>query len=297
MTIGFMGSRIAVPAGTRTLNILDVGRHLAEDDLDPPLRALFIYNHNPIVVHPDQNRMRRGLAREDVFTIGIDVAMTESLAHCDIVLPAATHFEYADLYPSYGHHWLQRAEPVIPPLGESLPNTEIFRRLAARFGYTEPCFTATDAELMDDAVDMTDPRLGGVRPSEIPTRRALQMAGPDGKALVLFDNVFPATPSGKIELKSEALAERWGAAARLPTWREREAAEDGRRRCAGVSAEGLQPDDSGQILWYRTGDQRDGFRPKGRVRQTRRAYACGRHGRHRRLLARAQPPPARDIAP
>jgi anaerobic selenocysteine-containing dehydrogenase len=213
-----------LPAGTRTLTINDVGRHLAEDDVDPPLRALFIYNHNPIVVHPDQNRMCRGLAREDVFSVGIELTMTESMTHCEVVLPAATNFECADLYASYGHHWLQRAEPVIPPLGESLPNTEIFRRLAARFGYTEPCFTATDAELMDDAVDMTDPRLGGTRPSEIPTRRALQMAGPDGKALVLFDNVFPATPSGKIELKSEALAERWGAAARLPTWREREAA-------------------------------------------------------------------------
>jgi len=65
--------------------------------------------------------MRRGMAREDVFAVGIDIAMTESMAHCDVVLPAATHFEYADLYPSYGHHWLQRAEPVIAPLGESLP--------------------------------------------------------------------------------------------------------------------------------------------------------------------------------
>ena len=213
-----------LPQGTRTLTINDVGRHLAEDDIDPPLRALFIYNHNPIVVHPDQNRMRRGLAREDVFSVGIELTMTESMTHCDVVLPAATHFEYADLYASYGHHWLQRAEPVIPPLGESLPNTEIFRRLAARFGFTEPCFEATDAELMDDAVDRDDPRLGGVRPSEISTRRALQMAGPDGKPLVLFDNLFPATPSGKIELKSETLAERWGAEAVLPAWREREAA-------------------------------------------------------------------------
>jgi anaerobic selenocysteine-containing dehydrogenase len=105
-----------------------------------------------------------------------------------------------------------------------LPNSEIFRRLAARFGFTEPCFAATDAELMDDAIDGADPRLGGVRPSEIATRRALQMAGPDGKPLSLFDNVFPATPSGKIELRSEALAERWGAAAALPAWRERRAA-------------------------------------------------------------------------
>jgi anaerobic selenocysteine-containing dehydrogenase len=212
-----------LPAGTRTLNINDIGRHLAEDDIAPPLRALFIYNHNPIVVHPDQNRMRRGLAREDVFAVGIEVAMTESMSHCDVILPAATHFEYADLYPSYGHHWLQRAAPVIPPLGESLPNTEIFRRLAARFGFLEPCFRASDAELMDDAVDPADPRLRGIRPSEIPVRRALQMKGPDGEPLVLFDNVRPATPSGKIELKSEALAERWGAAALLPSWRDHDA--------------------------------------------------------------------------
>jgi anaerobic selenocysteine-containing dehydrogenase len=211
-----------IPPGTRTLNINDVGRHLAEDDIDPPLRALFVYNHNPIVVHPDQNRMRRGLARDELFCVGIELTMTESMAYCDVVLPAASHFECADLYPSYGHHWLQRAERVIPPQGEALPNTEIFRRLAHRFGFAEPCFAATDAELMDDAVDPGDPRLGGVRPSRIPTDRALAMQGPDGKPLALFDNVFPATPSGKVELKSEPLASRWGKAALLPDWRARE---------------------------------------------------------------------------
>src|SRR5207344_2619405 len=73
------------PRGTRTLNILDIGRHLEQDDIAPPLRALFIYNHNPIVVHPDQNRLRRGLAREDVFLVGIEIAMTESMQHCDVV--------------------------------------------------------------------------------------------------------------------------------------------------------------------------------------------------------------------
>jgi anaerobic selenocysteine-containing dehydrogenase len=208
-----------LPAGTRTLNINDIGRHLVEDDIEPPLRALFIYNHNPIVVHPDQNRMRRGLARDDLFAVGIELTMTESMVHCDVVLPAATSFECADLYASYGHHWLQRADGAIAPVGEALPNTEIFRRLAARFGFDEPCFNASDAQLMDDAVDPADPKLKGIRPSEIPTREALQMAGPDGRPLSLYDNVFPATPSGKIELKSAALAERWGEAALLPTWR------------------------------------------------------------------------------
>jgi len=204
------------PAGTRTLNIVDIGRHLTEGTLAPPLRALFIYNHNPVVVHPDQNRMRRGLAREDVVTVGIEVAMTDSMRYCDIVLPASTSFEYPDLYAAYGQHWLQRAEPVIPPQGESLPNTEIFRRLARRFGYTESIFTATDAELMDDAVDPADPRLGGVRPSRIPLDRAMPMTV-GGADAMMFTNVFPKTPSGKVELASSYLEQKYGA--RLPSYR------------------------------------------------------------------------------
>jgi anaerobic selenocysteine-containing dehydrogenase len=205
-----------VPPGTRTLNIVDVGRHLTETTLAPPIKALFIYNHNPVVVHPDQNRMRRGLEREDVFAAGIDVAMTDSMRYCDVVLPASTSFEYHDLYAAYGQHWLQRAEPVIPPQGESLPNTEIFRRLAARFGFTEPIFTATDAELMDDAVDPGDPRLGGVRPSRIPLDRAMPMTV-SGQDAMMFANVLPKTPSGKIELASSYLEQKYGA--RLPSYR------------------------------------------------------------------------------
>ena len=210
------------PSGTRTLNIKDLGRYLADDGIDPPIRAAIIYNHNPIVVHPDQNRLRKGLAREDVFLAGIDISMTESMAYCDIVLPAATHFEYADLYAAYGHHWLQRAEAVIPPQGEALPNTEIFRRLAARFGYHDDVMQANDPALMDDAVNASDPRLGGVSGSQVPIEQALQMLGSDGKPMVLYDNVRPKTPSGKVELKSEVLAQRWGAHALLPEYRTRD---------------------------------------------------------------------------
>lgn len=209
------------PAATRTLNIMDIGRHLERDDVDPPLRALFIYNHNPIVVHADQNRMKRGLLRDEIFLVGIEIAMTESMEHCDIVLPAATHFECDDLYAAYGHHWLQRAEAVIPPVGEALPNTEIFRRLAARFAFADACFRASDRELMDDAVDAAHPRLRGLRGSEVPAGEALRMTAPDGESLALFDTVMPATPSGKVELASDVLGERWGAAARLPSFRPR----------------------------------------------------------------------------
>ena len=205
-----------VPPGTRTLNIVDVGAHLLDPRLAPPIQALFIYNHNPLLVHPDQNRLRRGLRREDLFVVGCDVVMTDSMAFSDIVLPACSHFEHDDLFPAYGHHWLQRAEPVIPRQGESLPNTEIFRRLAARFGFEDPCFTASDAALMDDAVDPDDPRLQGVRPSRIPTDQALAMTV-DGADALLFGNVFPKTASGKVELASPYLEGKY--AARLPGFR------------------------------------------------------------------------------
>jgi anaerobic selenocysteine-containing dehydrogenase len=187
---------------TRTLNIVDVGRHLLDESLNPPLKALFIYNHNPLIVHPDQNRMKRGLAREDLFTVGIDVAMTDSMTYADVVLPACTHFEHADIYAAYGQQFLQRAEAVIPPVGESLPNTEIFRRLAE--------------ELMDSALDPEDPRLQGMRASRIPLDKAIRMEF-SGDEPVLFHNVSLRTPSGKIELESATLGARYGAA--LPDYR------------------------------------------------------------------------------
>jgi anaerobic selenocysteine-containing dehydrogenase len=142
--------------------------------------------------------------------------MTDSLAYADVVLPACSHFEFHDLYPAYGQQWLQRAEPVIPPVGEALPNTEIFRRLAARFDFTDPTFTASDGELMDEAVDAGDPRLKGIRPSKLPTDRALAMTA-DGEDAILFKSVFPKTRSGKVELASSYLEAKYGA--RLPSFR------------------------------------------------------------------------------
>ena len=105
--------------------------------------------------------MRRALAQEDLFIVGADLVMTDSMAFCGVVLPASSHFEFADIYGSYGHHYLQRAEQVIRRVGESLPNTEIFRRLAARFGFDDPIFRESDTELMDAAFADAAPRPGG----------------------------------------------------------------------------------------------------------------------------------------
>jgi anaerobic selenocysteine-containing dehydrogenase len=198
-----------VPPGTRILNIVTIGRDLCDAHLAPPIKGLFIYNHNPLIVHPDQNTMRRGLLRDDLFTVACDVVMTDSVRYADVVLPACTHFEHAELYAAYGQHFLQRAEPVIPPVGEALPNTEIFRRLARRFGFTDPAMQASDAALMDDALALDDPRLQGIKPSQIPLDRALPMTFNDGEA-ILFQTTVPQTPSGKIELQSSYLERAYG---------------------------------------------------------------------------------------
>jgi anaerobic selenocysteine-containing dehydrogenase len=199
-----------VPAGTRTLNIVDIGHHLLDEKLDPPIKAVFIYNHNPVCTHPDQNRVRRGLSREDLFVVGCDVVMTDSMAYADIVLPACSHFEFDDIYAAYGQSYLQRAEPVIPPVGESLPNTEIFRRLAARFGFDDPIFSETDAQLIDAALDPEDPRLNGYRPSELPLDNAILMNTRDDQAVLMCNTVKPATKSGKIELYSAEMEQKFG---------------------------------------------------------------------------------------
>ena len=199
-----------IPEGTRTLNIVDVGRHLLQDDIDPPIRAAFIYNHNPVATHPDQNRMMRALGREDIFKVGIDVVMTDSMRYCDVVLPAASHFEFDDVYAAYGHAYLQRAEPVIPPVGESLPNTEIFRRLAQAFGFNDAMFDDSDEVLMDAALATDDPRLQGYRPSQIPLDRALLMTTLEQQELIMCASVKPDTDSGRIELFSQDLEDRFG---------------------------------------------------------------------------------------
>ena len=198
-----------VPEGTRRVNILDLPDLILDERTTPPIKGLFIYNHNPVAVLPDQHRVMQALARDDLFTVGIEVAMTDSMAYADVVLPACTHFEYDDIYPAYGQQWLQRAQAVIAPVGESLPNTEIFRRLAARFGFDEPMFRESDAELMDAAVDADDPRLAGWRPSTLPVDAPLPMKF-GGEDAMLFENVFPATASGKVELYSASLERSYG---------------------------------------------------------------------------------------
>jgi len=196
--------------GTRVFNIVDVPKKLLDENLRIPIKAAMIFNHNPVASHPDQANMIKALKRNDLFLVGSDVVMTDSMALCDVILPAASHFEFDDVYGAYGQNYVQRAAPVIPCVGESLPNTEIFRRLAARFGYDDPLFKASDTQLMDDAMDANHPQFGGMRASQMPLDKAIEMKAENGEDMIMCKNVIPATPSGKIEFFCQDYQDRFG---------------------------------------------------------------------------------------
>ena len=197
-----------LPAQVREFNVLDLPRHILDPGEELPIKGLFIYNHNPVAVHPRQSEMRAALLSDEVFVVGSDISMTDSMACADLILPATTHLEYGDLYTAYGHHYLQRSVAVIPPVGEARSNMDLFRRLAQRFAFDESCFSDTDAQLMDQAMTLSNPALGGRKPSELASGEVVDMSMTPQSSLLR--DLAPATPSGKIELYSETLQKQSG---------------------------------------------------------------------------------------
>jgi anaerobic selenocysteine-containing dehydrogenase len=134
----------------RLLNMATLGDDLNRDAspaFGPRVEALVVYNSNPLAVAPHSRKVAAGLAREDLFTVVLEHFMTDTADMADIVLPATTQLEHLDVHTSYGHTYALINEPAIAPLGEAKPNTQIFRELAARMGFTEPCFADSDEQL------------------------------------------------------------------------------------------------------------------------------------------------------
>src|SRR5213078_1669229 len=149
----------------RTINMIRLGEALTTADAGvggPPVRALVVYNSNPAAVAPDRNAVLRGLAREDLFTVVLEHFQTDTADWADIVLPATTQLEHWDVHLSYGHHYVSLNQPSIEALGEALPNSEIFRRLAARMGLEEAMFADDDLALIRQALGSSNGRLEGV---------------------------------------------------------------------------------------------------------------------------------------
>lgn len=180
---------------TRIVNMNHLGRALTEYD-DPPIKMLFVYNCNPAVTLPDQNRILSGLNRSDLFTVVFDQVMTDTARWADVVLPATTFLEHYDLALSYGHGNVQLVQPVIEPIEESRPNTNVFSDLAAKLGVDIDELLKTDMEAVIHVTGMLPDKVGqpllehGVTPRVRP---------------VQFGDTFPRTDDGKVDLLPEEL--------------------------------------------------------------------------------------------
>jgi len=134
----------------RTINMTTIGDDLLREtspQFGPKIEALVVYNSNPVAVAPDSRRVVQGFQREDLFTVVLEHFMTDTADHADIVLPATTQLEHLDVHLSYGHTYAMWNQPAIAPIGEAKPNSQIFRELAQRLGYSEPCFQDSDEDL------------------------------------------------------------------------------------------------------------------------------------------------------
>jgi anaerobic selenocysteine-containing dehydrogenase len=166
-------------------------------DAKPPVKAIIVYNNNPVAVCPDSNKVQKGFAREDLFTVVMDHFQTDTADYADILLPATTQLEHHDVHKSYGHLYVLANNPAIAPLGESLPNSEVFRRLAARMGFDEPCFKDSDEDICRTA-------LAGKHDWEKLKQDGWQRLNVPQNFAPFAQGGFP-TPSGKCELHSEWL--------------------------------------------------------------------------------------------
>jgi len=193
--------------GTRVVNQYQLGAALTgELGLDPPIKAIFIYNTNPVVVCPDQGAIVEGLKREDLFTVVSEQFITDTADFADIVLPATTQLEQFDLMFSTGHFHMAANNPAIAPIGEAVSNSELFRRLAATMGFEDECFRMNDEETARAAVDWSAPVLDGI------TFESLKRDGHARLRIGEIDDYIPhaegnfPTPSGKTEFVSSAAA-------------------------------------------------------------------------------------------
>jgi len=164
---------------------------------EPPVRAIVVYNNNPVAVCPESDKVIAGFSREDLFTVVMDHFQTDTADYADILLPATTQLEHYDVHKSYGHLYVLGNNPAIAPVGESLPNSEVFRRLAARMGFDEPCFRDSDEDICRTA-------LGSNFDWNELKQRGWQRLSKPARFAPFAQGAFP-TPSGKCEFYSAAL--------------------------------------------------------------------------------------------
>jgi anaerobic selenocysteine-containing dehydrogenase len=189
----------------------DQGSGVRDHDEGPAVMALFIYNSNPGAVAPNHNAVRRGLARDDLFTVVHELFFTDTTDYADFILPATTFLEHTDVHGAYGHYFVQLSKQAIEPLGEARSNVWLFGQLAQRMGFTEACFRSTPEEMIRQVL-----AIGADGHSTNAGMEHITLEDPEREGHVALgfhrdgDRPFTtgpvATPSGKIEFFSETLA-------------------------------------------------------------------------------------------
>ena len=185
----------------RTLNMITVGDDLQREssaEFGPQIEALIVYNSNPVAVAPDSQQVVKGFAREDLFTVVLEHFQTDTADYADIVLPATTQLEHWDVHAAYGHTDVLLNRPAIAPLGEARSNASIFRALAERMGFDDPCFQDSDETLARTAFGDT------VNFDTLLEQGFATLPLPDAP----FAQGGFATPSGRCEFASSRLAAR-----------------------------------------------------------------------------------------
>jgi len=182
---------------TRTINMNHLGRVLTEG-IEPPVKVLFVYNCNPAATMPDQNRVLKGLAREDLFTVVFEQVMTDTAAYADLVLPATMFLEHYDIARAYGPLSLQMVQPAIDAVGEARPNAQVFGELLSALGLGDEGEDGELRTLMEVLDGLPVPLAEALRTERLP-------APPFGLRPVQFVDVFPRTPDAKVNLFPESL--------------------------------------------------------------------------------------------
>ena len=192
-------------AAPRVINMSTIGEALhqpASAQFGPQIAALIVYNANPVAVAPQSGMVAQGFAREDLFTVVLEHFQTDTADYADILLPATTQLEHVDIHATYGHLYMMANNAAIAPLGEAIPNTEFFRRLAARMGFDEPCFQQSDDEIAAQAFDKNAPRAIHFDWESLKATGWQKLVMPDAP----FANGGFTTPSGKCEFYSAQMA-------------------------------------------------------------------------------------------
>ena len=222
----------------RVVNMVQIGRALADnigvddEQLDPPIKSIFVYNSDPANCAPNSGNVRRGLMRDDLFVAVHDTFWTDTCNYADVVLPADTQLERMDLHAAYGHWHFNLNKAVIEPLGESCANTELFRRMAQKMGYVEEgdnAFTQTDEEMIRDILfdEEVNPLMEGITYEQL-EKNGWARASDKSKRRDFLNIGWP-TASKKIEIFSQTLADEGQDP--LPTYNpEVEGQEDPKRK-------------------------------------------------------------------